>query len=84
MTTYEILKKLKEDGTLAVLYRDGFINIRCYTQVDVFEYYKALRVMPKYMDRNAEAVRATAQEFEVSVRSVYEAVRVMSKLALEV
>lgn len=81
MTAYQLLSSLAECGALPALYRAGFINIRCYAQRDIYEHYLALRAWPQYQDDNAAAVRQTAAALEVSVRTVYEAVRVMTQPA---
>jgi hypothetical protein len=81
MKVIDILNKLEEGGQLTSLYQAGIINLKAFSQRDIYLRWQTLRASLRYSQDNAGAVRMVAQEMEVSVPSVYRAIAGMDKQA---
>ena len=67
LTLVELLRKLKDDGTLDLLFRHGFITAKPYLCIDTYFKVEALQLsMPK-----TKAVQITAEHLHVSTRTVF-------------
>jgi hypothetical protein len=81
MKVIDILNKLEEGGHLTSLYQAGIINLKAFSQRDIYVRWQTLRASLLYTEDNAGAVRRVAEELEVSVPSVYRAIAGMEKRA---
>ena len=79
MRVIDILNKLEEGGQLTALYQAGVINLKAFSQRDIYLRWQTLRASLRYAHDNAGAVRKVAQELDVSVPSVYRAIAGMQK-----
>ncbi|TGD80303.1 hypothetical protein [Hymenobacter wooponensis] len=81
MKVIDILNKLEEGGHLTSLYQAGIINLKAFSQRDIYLRWQTLRASLRYAQDNAGAVRQVAEEMEVSVPSVYRAIVGMEQQA---
>lgn len=81
MKVIDILNKLEEGGHLTSLYQAGIINLKAFSQRDLYLRWQVLRASLRYTEDNAGAVRQVAQEMEVSCDTVYRAIAGMQKVA---
>ncbi|TGE07706.1 hypothetical protein [Hymenobacter fodinae] len=81
MRVIDILNKLEEGGHLTSLYQAGVINLKAFSQRDIYLRWQTLKASLRFSQDNAGAVRKVAEEMEVSVPSVYRAIAGMEKAA---
>lgn len=81
MKVIDILNKLEEGGHLTSLYQAGIINLKAFSQRDIYLRWQTLRASLRYAQDNAGAVRTVAQELDVSTDTVYRAIAGMEKVA---
>ncbi|RPD46782.1 hypothetical protein DNI29_11495 [Hymenobacter sediminis] len=79
MKVIEIMNKLDEGGQLTALYQAGIINLKAFSQRDIYLRWQTLRASLRYTSDNAGAVRRVAEELEVSTDTVYRAIAGMEK-----
>lgn len=81
MRLIDLLNKLEREGALSTLYQSGCLNLKCYSQREIYNTYCALLATPTYADRPGQAANAAAVTCRVSRSTVYTAIKSMTKPA---
>lgn len=76
MQTYELIIKIREDGTLLQLVRSGIISSKVTVYADIYGRVEALRVRRKRASKK-QLILQVAEEYGIHPTTVYRAVKLM-------
>jgi hypothetical protein len=79
MKLADLLNSMEQQGVLAPLYKAGVVTLVAYAQREVYNTYQAFLASPHYTDRKSDAAAATAATCRVGLRTVYRALKNMSR-----
>lgn len=76
MLTYDLIIKIKDDGTLLQLVRSGIISAKVTTYAEIYGRLEALRIRRKRTSKK-QLILQVADEYGIHPTTVYRAVKVM-------